>query len=225
MPHEHIASALAAAQSSMGHALKDSRNPHFRSEFASLQSVVDAVRPHLSEQGIAVVQMPSYDGERVSVTTLLLWRDQELESTISAKPTKSDPQGIGSAVTYLRRYGLMAITGIAPADDDGNASSARQNGSGSRPSNSSGSAQGRRAERHQPAPVDLDRPHHPSFADARTSFMGQLKARGIDYATIKRWCAANGKLRPSQVDQGTRDAMFKFFTSEAGRNQLAQFEE
>ena len=98
--------------------MRDSRNPHFRSEFASLASVLDAVRPHLSAHGIALVQLPRLgEGGVVEVETRLMWRDQHVSATVAARPVKSDPQGIGSTITYLRRYGAMAVCGIAPVDD------------------------------------------------------------------------------------------------------------
>jgi hypothetical protein len=123
-----IAAALAVAQGHMGAALKDSENPHFRSSYADLASVVDAVRPHLSAVGIAIVQLPDISKEtgEVRVCTALVHKSgQVLSCTLSATVKDLSPQSIGSAITYLRRYGLMAITGIAPDDDDGEAAMGR----------------------------------------------------------------------------------------------------
>ena len=114
-----IATALAKAQESMTVAEKDGKNPHFKSAYSTLASVINAVRPMLSKQGIAVFQDVGTTSEGVQVTTRFIHSSgQWLSSTIAAKPQKPDAQGIGSCVTYLRRYGLMAAAGIAPGDDD-----------------------------------------------------------------------------------------------------------
>lgn len=119
-----LAEALAKAQADMGSVAKDGINPHFRSRYASLASVLDAVRGPLAAQGLSVVQgAESGDDGVVVVSTRLLHASGEwIESKLSARPAKADTQGIGSCVTYLRRYSLMSICGVAPDDDDGNGS-------------------------------------------------------------------------------------------------------
>lgn len=119
-----FATAMAKAQSMMGGATKGSRNPHFNSAFADLASVVNAVKGPLSTNGIAFVQMPSSTGDLVSVTTRLVHSSGEwMQCTLSARPRKNDPQGVGSVVTYLKRYTLQAMCGVPSEDDDGNAGS------------------------------------------------------------------------------------------------------
>jgi len=119
-----IAEALAKAQGKIGHAHKDSNNPFFKSKYADLSSVIDASRQALVENGISVIQSPEVGGEAVSVTTRIMHSSgQWIESTISAQPKDATPQGIGSAVTYLRRYGYSSMIGIAASDDDGQAAS------------------------------------------------------------------------------------------------------
>lgn len=119
----HIAAALVRAQAAMKPALKDGTNPHFKSSYATLQSVWDAAREVLTPNGLTVVQTfgPS-EGETLNITTTLMHTSgQWIAGTMTLKPTKADPQGIGSAATYGRRYGLAAILGIvADEDDDGN---------------------------------------------------------------------------------------------------------
>ena len=123
--HE-IAAALATAQGNMGAAVKDSANPHFKSRYADLASVVDATRPHLSAVGIAIVQLPSINADSVEVVTALVHKSgQVIATTLAARSKDLSPQAIGSAITYLRRYGLMAVAGIAPDDDDGEAAMGR----------------------------------------------------------------------------------------------------
>lgn len=115
-------SALAAAQAEMGPALKDSTNPAFRSKYADLASVMAACLPALNKHGICVVQ-PIYDedGKRYVKTVLAHESGETLECRVELIVGKNDMQGYGSAVTYARRYGLMAMAGVAPEDDDGNA--------------------------------------------------------------------------------------------------------
>jgi hypothetical protein len=118
-----IATALAAAQINMGKALKQASNPHFRSKYADLGSVMDACLPALNERGIAVIQPTGEDDLGRFVQTILIHGEsgEQLSCRVPLIVSKNDMQGYGSAVTYARRYGLMAMAGIAPEDDDGNA--------------------------------------------------------------------------------------------------------
>ena len=117
-----IAAALAKAQAKMGKAIKDSNNPAFRSKYADLGSVMDACLPALNECGISVVQPFAMIGDKYAVETILLHESGErLSCAIPLLVNKNDMQGLGSAMTYARRYGLMSMAGIAPEDDDGNA--------------------------------------------------------------------------------------------------------
>jgi len=120
-----IAEALAAAQLEITDPAKDSVNPHFRSRYADLATVLKTVRPVLAKHGIALVQCTQVDGDRLVLVTRLMWRGEEIESTYPVEPVKRDPQGYGSALTYARRYALQALVGVAAdEDDDGNAASA-----------------------------------------------------------------------------------------------------
>lgn len=116
-----IAGALAKAQAEMENAIRDRANPHFKSTYATLAAVVDAVRPVLAKHGIAIVQDARFNGNDVEVvTTLVHGSGQWMKSSpLSSPVAKKDAQGVGSALTYVRRYALMAIAGIAPDDDDG----------------------------------------------------------------------------------------------------------
>lgn len=121
--HDNVHTALAAAQSEMGKALKQSANPHFRSKYADLGNVMDACMPALTANGISVTQ-PVVTGEISTVVKTVLTHgatDTQVECSIPLILGKQDMQGFGSAMTYARRYGLMAMAGIAPEDDDGNA--------------------------------------------------------------------------------------------------------
>jgi hypothetical protein len=125
-----LAPALAKAQAEMKPAAKDSRNPHFNSKYADLASVWEACRGPLATNGLSVIQTPETEGPTVTVQTMLLHASgQWVRTKLTVTAVKSDPQGIGSAITYARRYGLAAVVGVAPEeDDDGNAASRRENG-------------------------------------------------------------------------------------------------
>jgi hypothetical protein len=121
-----LAEALAKAQGAIEGAKKDQANPFFRSKYADLSSVWEACRKPLSDNGLAIVQIPlvSMGDDNVLLQTVLTHSSGEwLSGVMSMKPVKSDPQGVGSCLTYLRRYCLSAFVGVAPEDDDGNAAS------------------------------------------------------------------------------------------------------
>jgi len=122
-----LAKALVKAQASMGPAIKDSKNPHYRSSYASLSAVIGAVIPALNEQGVAVMQLPHLDESYVQLTTILMHTSGQMLSSTVATPMgkKQDAQAVGSAITYLRRYALQSIMGLPVEDDDGNAASRR----------------------------------------------------------------------------------------------------
>ena len=120
-----LAEALAKAQAEMEGAAKDSTNPHFRLKYADLASVRDACRP-LAKFGIAHLQPTRADGPHVTVTTLLLHSSGEwIAEDLTLTAGQNTPQAVGSAITYGRRYGLAAMVGIAPEDDDGEAAEPR----------------------------------------------------------------------------------------------------
>lgn len=127
-----LAKALTTVQASLAPAKRDSTNPYYNSTYADLSSVWESCRETLAKNGLCVIQ-----GNRVGesntlivVTTLIHESGQWVQSELCLPLSKSDPQGVGSAMTYGRRYGLAAIVGIvADADDDGNAASAK-NGNG-----------------------------------------------------------------------------------------------
>ena len=122
----NLAIALSIVQGKLTHAIKDSNNPFFKSKYADLESVWDACRSLLSENGLAVMQFPGeyYDGT-MHLTTILTHKSGEwIGQDMSVPVTKPDAQGAGSALTYMRRYALAAVVGVVQADDDGNAASA-----------------------------------------------------------------------------------------------------
>ena len=116
-----LATAMALAQAEIENASKNANNPHFRSKYADLAEVLNTARPVLSKHGIAVIQFPSFADGVASVETVITHKSGEwMSDKCSAPVSKQDPQGVGSAITYLRRYSLAAVAGIAQEDDDAN---------------------------------------------------------------------------------------------------------
>jgi len=116
-----LATALAKAQGELENASKSSSNPHFKSKYADLAEIINTTRPVFSANGLSVTQCPSFEAGIVSVETILMHSSgQWISSTISAPVSKQDAQGVGSAITYCRRYSLAAVAGIAQEDDDAN---------------------------------------------------------------------------------------------------------
>jgi len=118
-----IAAALAKAQSAMKNAALNKVNPHFKSKFADLASVRDAVTSALNANGIAVVQTIDHDGDGIAVRTRLIHSSGQWIGSACPIAFAGDMQKMGSAITYARRYSLSAICGIA-ADEDDDANSA-----------------------------------------------------------------------------------------------------
>lgn len=120
-----IAAALVKAQKEFGPALKTSTNPHFRSRYADLAACVEAVLDALNNNGIYLMQLTEEHDAGVKVSTTFIHESGEQLSggSLFMPASKHDAQGFGSALSYARRYSLMAACGIAPADDDGNAAS------------------------------------------------------------------------------------------------------
>lgn len=119
-----LAKAYAQAQGAMPKLIKDSTNPHFNNQYASLAAVLDAVRKPLADHGLALYQSATTTVDEggkpmVVVQSMLIHESgQYIESELPMPIAQNTPQGIGSAITYGRRYAAMAICGIAPDDDD-----------------------------------------------------------------------------------------------------------
>ena len=122
---KQIAMAIVKAQREFAPALKTNANPFFKSKYADLSVCIEAVIDALNNNGIALIQRNHDCQDGVKVETILLHESGEEFSggVLHVPAIKSDPQAFGSALTYARRYSLMATCGIAPEDDDGNAAS------------------------------------------------------------------------------------------------------
>lgn len=113
--------ALIKAQKEMESVKKDGTNPHFRSKYATLEAVIGATEKAFADNGFAVMQRCDRDEHGTYVETLLVHETgQHLSSRVYLVLNKQDMQGLGSAITYARRYGLLGMANLAPEDDDGN---------------------------------------------------------------------------------------------------------
>jgi hypothetical protein len=122
-----LAAALAKAQGEFEPAVKDAANPFFKSNYCDLAGAIKATRDALSANGLAVVQAPTLGADgAVTLESMLLHSSGEfIGGLYPIRPVKNDPQGLGSALTYGRRYSFMALVGLAPEDDDGEAAQGR----------------------------------------------------------------------------------------------------
>jgi len=115
-----IATALCKAQAVMGGAHKSASNPFFKSKYADLESVIDAIKQPFADNGLSFVQFPSMAESQVTITTRVMHDSgQWLEDTLSLPIAKNDAQAVGSCISYGRRYSLQSIAGIPSVDDDG----------------------------------------------------------------------------------------------------------
>jgi len=117
---ENLAKSLSKFQSEVTNPTNTATNPFFKSKYAPLSEVLNTVRPLLSKNGLSVMQSTTARNEMVIITTMLIHDSGEWIqfSSLPLKPEKNNPQGVGSAITYGRRYTLSAVLGISSEDDD-----------------------------------------------------------------------------------------------------------
>lgn len=115
-----IAAALVKAQAEMGNAVKDSKNPFFKSKYADLNAVREACMPALNKHGVSVIQPTSVIDGKLYVETVLLHESGEFLSGLYEVVVgkQNDPQALGAAISYSRRYGLQSMVNIGASDDD-----------------------------------------------------------------------------------------------------------
>ncbi|MBO1583012.1 ERF family protein [Bacillus sp. XF8] len=134
-----LAKSLVKFNSEVTKIAKDADNPFFKNNYATLDTIIDEIRPILSKHGLSIMQIPSGDGQNVTLKTLLLHESGEwLESDeLTMKPVKNDPQAVGSCITYARRYSLAAFLSLNTGeDDDGNSATYGKGGKPNQRSNS-----------------------------------------------------------------------------------------
>jgi hypothetical protein len=123
MSDDKICAAYVAAFAELDAATKTANNPHFKSKYADLQAVIDAIKPHLSKHGLAFMQMPKPSEGGVSIETILIHSsgDKMSMGVLFVPANRQDAHGYGSALSYARRYALLTCFGLFQEDDDGNA--------------------------------------------------------------------------------------------------------
>lgn len=121
---KNLAIALCKAQGEIEKASKNADNLFFNSTYSNLSEVLTCVKSAFTPNGLSFTQMPSFENNIVYVETMVMHVSGEWISSVSGAPiTKSNPQGVGDAITYLRRYSIAAVSGLAQEDDDGNSNS------------------------------------------------------------------------------------------------------
>lgn len=112
---KNLATALALFRGKMVPVVKDAVNPHYKSAYASLDAILETIKIPLDEAGLSFAQFP----DDIGLTTILMHKSGEwIEASFAVPLSKSDPQGFGSALTYMRRYALGAILGLSTEEDD-----------------------------------------------------------------------------------------------------------
>lgn len=176
-----LAPALAQAQAEMGSVAFDSKNPAFRSKYASLASCLTACLPALKAHGIMLTQHPSYapSEQVVTVTTMLLHTSGQYMQSSCSLPLggKRDGHALKSATTYLRRIGIIGILGLPEEDDDGNATSAVS------------------APVRKPAPAPK-----PVSAEDIEAYHRQLQGAGLDPKMVAAFMSDHGKPPATQAN-------------------------
>ena len=121
---KHLAVALNKAQAVMSGAKKSAANPFFKSKYANLEEVIACIKEPFESNGLSFMQFPITEDDRAGVETIVMHESGEwISGSFMLKCSKLDPQGMASAITYARRYGIQSIAGIPSEDDDGNAAS------------------------------------------------------------------------------------------------------
>jgi hypothetical protein len=114
-----LAKALSKAQAEMSGAKKSSNNPFFKSKYADLKEVIECVKEPFADNGLSFVQFPISNDGFAGVETVIMHSSGEwISNEYMLKVSKNDPQGMGSAITYARRYALQAACGVPSEDDD-----------------------------------------------------------------------------------------------------------
>ena len=195
--------ALAAAQAEMIPVGKDGKNPHFKSSYTTLGSVLSAVLPALNKHGIALLQHPSLEGTTVYLDTILAHKSgQWMSSRASiAMGRKTDAHAVGSAITYLRRYAAQSVCGLPSVDDDGILGA----GLG-------GPAPRQSRPASKPALV-------PRAAKAltRDQLVASFREAGVTIDMVTDYCLEKGKDDPVLMSAGTQRQMIAWLKGPGGK--------
>ena len=196
-----LAASLCKAQAELENVIKDAKNPHYKSDYATLAAIRDAVYPVFAKHGLSVVQLLGFDGGVVTLETQLMHNSGEwLRGTAATPAPKQDPQGIGSACSYLRRYSLAALAGLAQADDDGEG--AKGNG---KPA-----PQKRAPDQSDTAPRPVEKKAEPwmtkmPIGRKKGTLLGDLSEKDLESAA--NWIVENNPEKFAQLRQDIEDTL------------------
>ena len=222
-PGPELFKAIAAFQATKPKAAMDGKNPHFRSRYATLESVTDTAR-QATKHGLSVIQLVNGD----EVITMLCHESGEyVQSSTRVMASKQNAHGYGSGISYARRYALAAILGIvADPDDDGNAAV-------SSPPEAEVPFDGGVQDDLRPPEEkvrleeeDRKAKHHHSWQENRGRFCAILSMElDIDYYELCEFLEAKGMPRPSGMNEGQRRKVLDKLRTEAGRNGFLNWKE
>lgn len=205
-----ISLALSIAQGEFGHAEKDATNPHFKSTYATITAVKEATRASLAKNKLALLQFPENSGDHINLVTMLVHESgQYFKSQLAVRPAKPDAQGVGSCLTYMRRYTEKAILGIADDDDDGEAAMGRD-----KPANQ---------QRNQNQGVPAAPPRESKLAVGKFTFGNPAHKKSIDSHLVAAGLMDHPDLHElGQCEGKTMDEakviVFAFIASKSGAN-------
>ena len=197
--------ALALAQGEMRAAAYDAKNPHFKSKYSTLSSVLGAILPAFNRNGLSLMQHPTLDGDLVSLTTVVTHNSGQWMRSTMAMPIgkRRDAHAIGSCISYLRRYSASSISGLMQGDDDGNAAVGRA------------------------APVQVQ-PARPAAPPAPEVTLGDVQQACVDVdlslAELNEWCVSVKRPTVAEMDNTRRAQVIRWLRSTHGDTVRAYFE-
>ena len=205
-----LAPALALAQLRMVPAVYDKTNPHFRSKYTSLASVLGSILPALNGQGIALLQHPGFDSATglVSVTTVLMHKSGQYMSSTCSLPLggRKDGHALKSATTYLRRIGAISICGLPEEDDDGNRAAGRSV-----------------PVRRQPAPAQEPLSDTPVTAADVELYRSMVNGTGLDASVVASFFEAHGREAAADLTSNHLDKRLQWVMSDAGQDHIQRW--
>lgn len=189
---QNLAKALVAFQMEVKNPANTANNPFFKSKYAPLPDILNDVRPLLAKHGLAVLQSPSGDGDKIVITTMLIHESGEYIETcpLVLKTEKATAQGAGSAITYARRYALSAVLGISSEDDDDGNNASNNNDKGKSPqTDKKGANSGGNSKGNSNTGMKL---FYATMADiAKAEGVDKKIAEDYGKKIIYHWCSVN----------------------------------
>jgi hypothetical protein len=174
---KELYTAFIAAQAEFSALKKDATNPHFKMQYATLAAALDAVLPALNKHGLGVFQKTTPEDKGVRVETYFIHTsgEQLMAGELYLPAVKADPQGFGSALTYARRYSLMAACGIAPEDDDANSATEAVKAHQSKP-----------PQKAEPATTEKPKPKAPLTSAQAKEIVAAFKIEAKEAKTLEK---------------------------------------